>query len=240
MARLTQGTQIFVLAPTKANPAVFEVFRVRQVTDVDPGSAPTDSIDVTPLEETDTRQFMPGLQNPGDASLTVMADEAYPSHVRLHELSQSKDNIRIAIGWSGSKSEPTLGGFSVDSVSMSNTGSGYTTATATFSAPPAGGTTATGTAVVAGGSVVRIDITNPGSGYVSAPTITITGAGGTGAAATAALGPLPTFNLPADRTFSVFKGYVASFPFKFGQNTKVETQVSIKRNSALTWQLKTA
>lgn len=69
---------------------------------------------------------------------------------------------------------------------MTALGSGYTTATVTFSAPPAGGTTATGTAVIDSGSVVGITLTNPGSGYTTAPTITITG-NGTGATAAAFL-----------------------------------------------------
>jgi len=44
----------------------------------------------------------------------------------------------------------------------------------TFSAPPPGGTTATGTAVVsASGIVTGITLTHPGSGYAAAPTITI-------------------------------------------------------------------
>jgi len=43
-----------------------------------------------------------------------------------------------------------------------------------FSAPPAGGTQATGTATVsANGIVTGITLTNPGSGYTAAPTITI-------------------------------------------------------------------
>ena len=69
---------------------------------------------------------------------------------------------------------------------MTALGSGYTTATVTFSAPPAGGTTATGTAVINDGGVVGITLTNAGSGYTTAPTVTITG-NGTGATATATL-----------------------------------------------------
>jgi len=72
----------------------------------------------------------------------------------------------------------------VSSITMTNTGSGYTTATVTFSAPPVG-VTATGTAVIEAGSITSITITNPGNGYSgSAPTITITG-DGSNAAATA-------------------------------------------------------
>jgi hypothetical protein len=53
-------------------------------------------------------------------------------------------------------------------------GSGYVTAPAvTFSAPPAGGTTATGTCTLLSGAVSQIQVTSGGSGYTSAPTCTI-------------------------------------------------------------------
>lgn len=48
-------------------------------------------------------------------------------------------------------------------------------------------TTATGTAVLTSGAVSSITINSGGSGYTSAPTITISGGGGTGATATATL-----------------------------------------------------
>jgi len=62
----------------------------------------------------------------------------------------------------------------VASVTITNPGTGYTTApTVTFSAPQnAGGTTATGTATITGGVVTFVTITNPGSGYTAAPTVT--------------------------------------------------------------------
>ncbi len=91
----------------------------------------------------------------------------------------------------------------VRSATVTNGGSGYTTATVTFSAPYPGGpglcnSTATGTAVISGGSIIAIKITNPGCGYSEyggtfytgffhpPVTITITG-DGTGATATANL-----------------------------------------------------
>jgi hypothetical protein len=49
-----------------------------------------------------------------------------------------------------------------------------------FSAPPAGGTRATGTATVTNGVVTALTLVNGGSGYIAAPTVTITeGAGAT-------------------------------------------------------------
>ena len=83
----------------------------------------------------------------------------------------------------GSVSAPTA---SVGGYSGLVGGAGYTTASVTFGAAPAGGTTATGTATVAGGAVTGITITNPGKGYLVAPSLTITG-DGAGASATAVL-----------------------------------------------------
>ena len=77
---------------------------------------------------------------------------------------------------------------SVANVRVTAPGGGYSVATVTFSAPPPGGTTATGTAVIngGGGRIVGVTITNPGSGYTTAPTVTITG-NGAGATATATI-----------------------------------------------------
>jgi len=82
----------------------------------------------------------------------------------------------------------------VGSVTITNGGSGYTTATVTFSSPEANtpgtvSTLATGTAVLSAGAVIGITITNPGSGYSIEPsgvTVTITG-DGSGATGTVSL-----------------------------------------------------
>lgn len=75
----------------------------------------------------------------------------------------------------------------VKSVTVTSTGSGYTLIpSVTFTAPPLGGTTAAGTAVLVDGKVVAITVTNPGSGYIVAPTVTISPAGGDTPTSTAA------------------------------------------------------
>ena len=62
--------------------------------------------------------------------------------------------------------------YGVASVTITDGGSGYTSApTVTFAAAPGGGTTATGTAVVQSG-VASVTVTNGGNGYTSAPTVT--------------------------------------------------------------------
>ncbi|MGE3803204.1 MAG: beta strand repeat-containing protein, partial [Gemmataceae bacterium] len=69
-------------------------------------------------------------------------------------------------------------------VKITSGGSGYTSAP-TISFSGGAGTGATGTAVIANGSVVGVILTNSGTGYTSAPTVSFTGGGGSGAAATA-------------------------------------------------------
>ncbi|KAA6458590.1 hypothetical protein DYQ86_18670 [Acidobacteria bacterium AB60] len=75
---------------------------------------------------------------------------------------------------------------SVLSVSVSQGGSGYTTATTVvFDAAPAGGANATGTATQSS-KVTGVYLTNNGSGYTSAPTVTFTGGTPTTAASATA------------------------------------------------------
>jgi phage tail sheath protein FI len=78
----------------------------------------------------------------------------------------------------------------VASVTITNQGSGYTSAP-TVAFAGGGGTGAAGTAVLGTGDdaekVVSITITNPGSGYTSAPTVSFSGGSGTGAAGTAVI-----------------------------------------------------
>lgn len=89
----------------------------------------------------------------------------------------------------------------VRSVTITNRGSGYKTApTVTFSSAPAGKITATGIATMIGGivdlcepspSLYRIqgvELTNPGSGYTIAPSISFNGGGGSGAKAVSIIG----------------------------------------------------
>ena len=75
---------------------------------------------------------------------------------------------------------------SLSTIDVSNGGSGYNTATVTIDAPPAGGTQATATAVIQGGVITSIQLTNIGVGYEETPNVAISG-DGTGGAAVAVL-----------------------------------------------------
>lgn len=235
MSMLAQGTQVYALVPTIADPAVFEVLEIECATAFNPGGNPADQIEDTCLADS-VRSYKRGLRTPGQASLTLNADSRNASHVRLHQLSEDDtiESVSWAVGFSDGVDIAPGVGKGVASVTISNGGTGYTgTPTVTFSAAPAGGTTATGTVTVVGGVITGVVITNPGSGYVTAPTVTFSGAG-TGAAGTAVLGEYD-FSLPATRTWFVFRGYVSDFPFDFAANSVVTTAATIQRSGGSSW-----
>jgi hypothetical protein len=97
----------------------------------------------------------------------------------------------------------------VTKITMTATGSGYTTVP-TVSFVSASGINAAATAVRGTGAnankIVSITITNPGSGYQTAPAITISGGGGAGALATASI----DINIDS--------------PNSFGDNNKFKTE----------------
>jgi len=73
----------------------------------------------------------------------------------------------------------------IQSINVTNGGSGYTVApTVTIESPPSGINGATATATVLNGAVTSITLTNNGVGYTSIPNVTISGTG-TNATATA-------------------------------------------------------
>jgi hypothetical protein len=77
---------------------------------------------------------------------------------------------------------------SIGEVQINDGGTNYTNVTVTFSAPDqAGGEQAAGEAVTLANTIVEILVTNPGTGYTAAPTITITDAGGSNANVTCTL-----------------------------------------------------
>lgn len=231
MSILSQGTQIYFIDPEGTEPTIVAV---ECATSFTPGGAPADQIEDTCLEST-TRTYKRGLRTPGQATITINADPMNSSHIRLHELSEDDTiaSLKWAVGWSDGTAAPTINDSPVLSVAVTNGGSGYTTAP-TVSFTGGGGTGATATAAISGGKVVSVTVTNGGTDYATAPTVTFTGGGGTGAAATATL-DTPDFVLPTSRTWFLFDGYVADFPFDFAQNTVVTTAISVQRSGGSSW-----
>ena len=107
MSILAQGTQVYVLVPTVADPSTLEVLEIECATAFSPGGNPADQIEVTCLSDM-VRRYMRGLRTPGQASLTLNADPRNASHVRLHQLSEddSIETVSWAVGWSDGKDIP--------------------------------------------------------------------------------------------------------------------------------------
>lgn len=110
MSILAQGTQIYALVPTVANPAIMEVIEIECATAFTPGGNPADQIETTCLSEK-VRSYMRGLRTPGQASLTLNADPRNASHVRLYQLSEDDtiESVAWVVGWSdGTGIAPTV------------------------------------------------------------------------------------------------------------------------------------
>jgi len=81
---------------------------------------------------------------------------------------------------------------SVETITVSNGGSGYTSTPSITIADPSGsnGETATAFATLDGDSISTITIISSGNQYTSTPSVTISGGGGSGASATANMSPI--------------------------------------------------
>lgn len=158
MSKLSQGTQIYFIDPDTDS-----IVEIECPTAFNPGGNPAAQLDDTCLGDT-TAKYRPGLRQPGQATLTINADPTYPSHIRLHELSQQDPSptLHFVVGWS-------------DGIGIAPTG-----------------------------------VDSDG-----------------------------TFDLPATRTWYEFDGYIADFPFDFGLNALVTSQVSIQRSGPGVWTKKT-
>ncbi|WP_445621342.1 phage tail tube protein [Kushneria sp. Sum13] len=104
MAVLAQGTNVYFL-----DPETKQVVTVECATSFNPAGAPADQIETTCLEDQD-RTYKRGLRTPGQASLGVNADPQYASHIRLHELSESRtiEDVKWAVGWSDGTAAPAV------------------------------------------------------------------------------------------------------------------------------------
>lgn len=109
MAMKTQGSQLYVLLPTEADPLELEVVNISCTGAITLAGSPKDQLEDTCLEETSDRTYMQGLGTPAAATVNLQADPRNASHIRLYQLYQSGDVVKFALGWSDGKNiSPTL------------------------------------------------------------------------------------------------------------------------------------
>jgi hypothetical protein len=103
-----------------------------------------------------SRTYEAGLGEPGSASFGINIDTQNAAHIRLHQLKTAGASLVWAVGLSDGRFIDSSG----EDVGI----------------PPT---------VAAIHGLSALNLTSPGTGYTSAPTVAITGGGGTGATATA-------------------------------------------------------
>jgi hypothetical protein len=126
-----------------------------------------------------------------------------------------------------------IGGQGVASVTISGTWAEFASATTTvvFSAPQLpGGVTATGTAVIAAGVVTGVTITEKGSGYTAAPTVTIADSDG-GAETTGTATAVLTTDTGAVGSSTNQENAIVAYAYVTGNNliADIQKQVSGRR-----------
>jgi uncharacterized repeat protein (TIGR01451 family) len=130
----------------------------------------------------------------------------------------------------GATATATLNPSSVPSISITNPGSGYTSAP-TVTITGGGGTGATATASLTGtGGIAAITVLNQGSGYTSAPTVTFTG--GTGASLTATISAALSPSVPAGTVLSNTATITSSTPDPNTSNNSSTATVTVTADSA--------
>jgi hypothetical protein len=126
------------------------------------------------------------------------------------------------IGSTSTAADDGIGGQGVASVTLGGTWTGFTlaTTTVTFSAPQLpGGVTATGTATIVGDEITGIVITEQGSGYTAAPTVTIADSD-VGAEVTGTATAVLTVNTGAIRSATFNENAIAGQAFIAGGSAK--------------------
>jgi len=107
MPRRVQGTQVWFVDPQNEEPRL-----LGQITDLQPGGAPFDPIDVTTVDDY-TRENIPGLRAPGQLTFSINLEPGNYAHRRLHEIflenpsNQNDTLLNWIIGWSDGTSSPT-------------------------------------------------------------------------------------------------------------------------------------
>lgn len=109
MAKLTQGTQIYMLDPT-GTPSVV---KIDCPTAFNYAGAPVTQIGTTCLDALDFETFEAGLKTPGTASVSIDTDTATASHMAMYNLYKQTPSttVQFAIGFSdGVDVAPTVDG----------------------------------------------------------------------------------------------------------------------------------
>lgn len=101
----TQGTHLYFANPTSSDA---ELVKMTCPTGINGLGGARDQIDVTCLDNTDDREFIGGLGNPGQVSVPFNFVPSAASHQTLFDLKESGEVIDWLIAFSDGTAAPTL------------------------------------------------------------------------------------------------------------------------------------
>ena len=101
---LTQGTNVWIMSGDSAP----ILTKMDCITSISLGDDSVSDIDDTCLEETDTKTSQPGLNTPGDGEIVIKTDPLNASHMKLLQLAENREPVKVYIGWSDGTTTPTL------------------------------------------------------------------------------------------------------------------------------------
>lgn len=97
----TQGSTLFVVHGS-------DIIEMSEVTAIDFGADSDNKIDITSIEDVETKRYLSGLSDPSEATFSLNLDPANESHKKLLVLSEDrKDGLMFALGFKDGKAPIT-------------------------------------------------------------------------------------------------------------------------------------
>lgn len=105
---LTQGTKVWILSGDDGDSTPPVLTQMDCITSIGVGDDSTGDIDDTCLDETDTKTSQPGLNTPGEGEIKIKTDPKNATHMKLLQLAENREAVKVYVGWSDGKSVPTI------------------------------------------------------------------------------------------------------------------------------------
>lgn len=97
----TQGSTLYIVNGS-------EVLKMSEITAIDFGSDSTNKIDVTSIEDTETKRYLSGLSDPSEATFSLNLDPAKAEHKKLLDLAKAKtDGLAFVLGFKDGTADVT-------------------------------------------------------------------------------------------------------------------------------------
>lgn len=115
----TQGSELYVIGPSKEDPTKLVSIKIGGVTDVSMPEPSRNKVDITTLDETDVEVSMPGLLASSEMTVTNNYLDDDPGQIYVESMEGSEINLTFVVGFSKGKGiKPVVSG---DSYTLPNT-----------------------------------------------------------------------------------------------------------------------